>query len=336
MYYCNKCARKLGFPQTMDECYITCECCDKPAFCNTMPMYKIKEWQRGRSIKNKKEIVLFKIGGSSIDYTIEQESSKIYDILKIFLKLQKKYQIILSIGGGKRADITKMEYKLFKHLPEVKNNILKQFKSDLKNNMEFIRNLLGSENSMCIYDDFSVKKVLNEDKIILISIMPDKLNKENISPLFSDAHTILIAEYFGVRKIGILKRTDSVYNFDPYLGFYGGNKKWVSCQKDNFPYNVICVDSFFKPNCPNRIGAFDKEPHHLFDDTGLRLFKKSNIESISIVHISPYELYIGGKHVVTGKKKPNKPENKYRDNILHSIVKGENKTGVILRKSKEE
>lgn len=37
MFYCEKCAKKNEWPETVFKSYGKCECCDKVAECNDMP-----------------------------------------------------------------------------------------------------------------------------------------------------------------------------------------------------------------------------------------------------------------------------------------------------------
>ena len=37
MFYCNPCAEKYGYPETMFKSSGPCECCETDAVCNDMP-----------------------------------------------------------------------------------------------------------------------------------------------------------------------------------------------------------------------------------------------------------------------------------------------------------
>lgn len=279
---------------------------------------------------------MIKIGGSAIDYTIERQSARLYYVLNNLAKLQENYQLILTVGGGKRADITKMEYKLFGKLCDsVRDGFIAQFYEDLKTNMNLVSGLIGKDKVYCVYRDNteSIDKLLNNDKILLFSALPDDMNSEGLSAAYSDAHTIRIANIFKVKKLALLKRTDCIYIFDPYKGYDKGTDKWKQIQNNNKQFKVLSVDDFFKGNAISRIGAFDGDGNHLFDDLGLVYFKNSDIESIDVIHISPYELFIDGSHVVTKQPKPAIHETAYMQERIDKFLLNEY-SGIIGRITK--
>lgn len=163
-----------------------------------------------------------------------------------------------------------------------------------------------------------------EKKIPLISIAPHYILARDKIPLQdSDTHTIALAEFYGVERVVLVKRTDGLYKFDPYRGFslntdddeerYG---VWQYCQEANERYEKITIDQmlddteFSREGTDMRTGNADGSNGHLMEDSALEYMKGcKKVKEIVIAHIAPEEMYYPThsgeyKHVVTKETLP--------------------------------
>jgi len=138
----------------------------------------------------------------------------------------------------------------------------------------------------------------------------------------SDTHTLAIAEYCKVPRVVLVKRTDGIYNFDPYRGFvmdprtfrcadYGS---WRSTQQGNKRYEAVDLDemidgSTFSREGTSPEGMADGSTGHLMEDSALRYMRDEchYVKEIVVVHIAPEEMHerIGRnkyRHIVTGEE----------------------------------
>ena len=165
------------------------------------------------------------------------------------------------------------------------------------------------------------------------SVDKGKRSYPNIAMEDSDAQTILIASFFGAKYLGLIKRTDQPYMFDPYKNHEKGLDSWREVQKNNSGLGFVKHDELLMRETQNgkpvlRIGQ-DGQDEHLFEDSALKLFGKSSLEGIYIVHIDPLELYIDRNHVITNKALTNLDSREVRNNMLLNIIEGKPEAGII-------
>ncbi len=316
----------------------------------------------------KKPAVMFKIGGSADDFDEEKEGEQLAETIDFFVQIQKEgaYQVILTTGAGKRGDLIKkrlLKYGMSRR--EIREGYPYKINEALVSNMKDVRDIASKENAVYItpyqmsgreplyLPDFgegapkpwrmdNIQRLFNQDKVIIISSAPRHLGMghpevtlkkhihyPNIPMEDSDSQTVLLAEMFGVKTLGLIKRTDDIYKLDPYYGFMissiGKANFWPQKQsrKKNRALSCVSYKDLLDPEKVSRKGAFDMQGGHLFEDSGLKLFGQSEtLEKIAVAHISPYELYYRGIHVVQKKRKPLLPEREVREARIREIIQG--------------
>lgn len=287
----------------------------------------------------KKPVAFFKIGGSSDDlHRQHQTSLALGEALDDLVAIQHEgtYQVVLFVGAGELGTIYKIDKRKFGDREDVSHSHEYNIQKALDINAERYVGIMGHRNAFYIYPDILygrglARGIWNEDfeslfnggRVIVMSMAPRHLGLGKLGPGAipgdkSDGHTILGARYVCAKTVGLLKRTDGPYLFDPYLGF--GTSEWVLQQSKNRQLHNVSLDEFLK--C-SRIGAEDGDDDHLMERDGLELFRSlPDVEKIAISHIAPYELYHDGLHVVTRQMKPNLPECDYRRQQMMKIIDG--------------
>jgi len=137
----------------------------------------------------------------------------------------------------------------------------------------------------------------------------------------SDTHTIALAEFCQAGRVVLVKRTDGIYDYDPYRGFVLDTKtyrcadwdSWAEAQENNRRHGAVTIDEMLGDGI-SRIGTgVDGMPDgslgHLMEDSALRYMrdKCQHVKEIVVVHIAPKEMHyqIGEnryRHVVTGEE----------------------------------
>ena len=144
--------------------------------------------------------------------------------------------------------------------------------------------------------------------------------KDQIPLQDSDTHTIALAEFYGAERIVLIKRTDGIYDFDPYRGFVldqlthrcADIEKWKEAQRGNKRHTVVTIEDLLNDKLSREgtgiDGKRDGSAGHLMEDSALRymLERCRYVKEIVVAHIAPEELHypIGGekyRHVITGE-----------------------------------
>lgn len=315
----------------------------------------------------KKTPVMFKIGGSADDYDTETGASQraLLETLNYFVSLQQtgKYQVVLTTGAGKRGDNLKQRLRKYESLcPDFVRFFPHKMLVALEENQRDWVDLMGADNATMItpdhmtgrspykslgfnsWRDINPSALFNQDKVLVLGSAPRHLGlaryptgEESYAhvPLQdSDAQTLLLAELLGVRTLGLLKRTDNIYRFDPRsgLGTGGfGQFTWRTSHEENEALHRVSAQELLN-RCTRtekevlRVGAEDHKDGHLFEDSGLQLFELSEVvQEIGIACIDPDEFFTNsGRHVVTKEEKPEITARQRREAQIMSIIEGGN------------
>lgn len=263
-------------------------------------------------------LVVVKIGGSSYDFDRQNKASHnlqiICDALIEEHKRKECKRIIATVGAGQYGDVAKDFRNKYEHNPRVRDHFPKAMADALESNLHNIRPLFRDAASITptgafyYVDDRSVKK-----DIQLMGTAPHYiLAGDNIPLQDSDTHTVALAEFYGAERVVLFKRTDGIYNHDPYRGFdFGKNNEetwrhWKSAQKKNQRHATISIDRLLDGSI-SRIGT-DNRSGHLMEDSALRYMKEYclHLKEVVAVHIAPEEMFrqVDGynryEHIITG------------------------------------
>ena len=87
----------------------------------------------------------------------------------------------------------------------------------------------------CGFEFYDINQENSAKNLILMAIVPHHILARDRIPLQdSDTHPIALAEFFGAERVVLVKRTDGIYDFDPYRGFpLGLNVKQVNSDYNN-------------------------------------------------------------------------------------------------------
>ena len=236
-------------------------------------------------IQVSRPVAMFKVGGSALDYVAEhQDARPMKELLEYFWQLQKEgiYQIILTVGGGPIGDAYR------KILRPADSNRAVQYNTEVledlaSENAEGAAMTVTPRQMLSRYAD--LERLFNQGRIIIMSEAPrhlgiGRLDGQTVLQSDSDAQTLLLAELFGVKYIGLIKRTDGIYSFDPITGFVansGSQEKWLATQSHNTLFGRVTYAELLKGLTAagheiSRTGAHDGNPDHLITDAALQLF----------------------------------------------------------------
>ena len=309
---------------------------------------------------------VIKIGGSATDYERENRKSKnLRDVCRVLSEIHQEREanprkrkeinrIITTIGAGQIGNILKDWFDKYKDdefsREQVNEEFPKLMANALHTNLQMIQPFFDSTHPQKygkadLYNTgafYHIGKNTSAKRIPLIPTAPHWIMARDGIPLKdSDTHTIALAEFYGIKKVVLVKRTDGIYNSDPYEGYRMNPSTyqcddfdhWRSQQRGkNKKHDRIAVQDLLKGKI-SRIGADDQRGGHLMEDSALEYFVKcDHVQEIVVVHIAPEEMYYRhGKsgnvytHVVTGEKKQVTPESGgwhkvLRDSLYNAIV----------------
>ncbi len=295
--------------------------------------------------------IAFKIGGSAGDHFFETEDSNLalVEFLNFCVQIQKQtpYQVILAPGASKRGDLLKTLLRKC-NKPSIKFSHSRKVLRDLQSNMEDIVDMMEDDSEInknafwvnptqLITNYKDVKGFLNRNKVMVMAYAPRHLSLEykeitnpnnlhypNIPPEDSDSQFLLLCELFNIKTSGILKRVDRPYLFDPNKGLE--TNEWQQIQSQNKPLEKVSFEEIkngktYDGTKLSFIGD-DGEPGHLWETSAAKLGMISDIvEKICIIHLAPNELYLNGKHIVTGEMWPqDKTQNQYVQERIAQII----------------
>ncbi len=283
---------------------------------------------------------VIKIGGSALDYQQELETGGIAletyaGILASIHEEGKKGQrrrIICTVGAGPRGNIAKKERRDYPHNSYIQDRFPMNMAEALAKNIELMYNLIRVDQTE---GETNVRRVRpvnfhelnrgNANKQILLTetAAPYIMIRDEIPLQDSDTQTVALAEFYGIERVILLKRTDGIYKFDPYRGFQGRDRDgsvrglydWISIQQDNQRFSEVALHEMidgtrFSRSGTGLDGKDDGTMGHLMEDSALEYFSKCRyVREIVIVHIAPDELYVpvpGSKemlrHIVSGEE----------------------------------
>ena len=184
---------------------------------------------------------------------------------------------------------------------------------------------------------------VNQDftrKMILMTIAPHYILAMHRIPLAdSDTHTIAIAELYGAERVILVKRTDGIYDYDPYRGFTldpitgecADIERWREAQQNNRRHGVVTIDQLLSTKISREgtgvNGLADGSTGHLMEDSALRYFQEcEHVKEVVVVHVAPEEMYFCVKgneyeHIVTGERLKINQEVGWRDVLADNLRK---------------
>ncbi len=264
------------------------------------------------------KLKVIKIGGSAFDFDRQNKGSyNLQTICQTLSKLHREYdksgyekianRIIVTAGAGQFGDIIKDQRSKYLFNPGVVAQYPMAMAEALEANLKSIKPYFGSKASLLTTGAFYYISTSSTSKRIpLIGTAPHYIMVRNKIPLQdSDTHTVALAEFYGAERIILIKRTDGVYNFDPYRGFVPNPAdgtcaditRWAMAQEYNKRYSVVSVDELLSGNISRDgtgiDGNADDSTGHLMEESALIYMrdKCEYVKEILIVHIAPEEMF---------------------------------------------
>lgn len=322
------------------------------------------------------DITVVKLGGSAYDWIHTQDNQLVINTLISLAQgaynLQfgspdensefGQHKLILTTGAGERGNIAKRDIALAPREKSFLKSYQNQMYHSLYNNANQLSDIFELMQNRERLRNASDKKVaelmppLNFHQVtpeyfnskipIMTSVAPYIMWKDQIPITDSDTQTLALANTYGKdAKVIFVKRTDGVYNFDPYRGFPIGVKsenlkssqrttttyeRWTEAQKGNEFIPEIRAQDILEDRIQrsgtDMFGFDDESSGHLIETSALKYFIENcpNVKEILVIHIDPKEMYNPqtGNHVISGK--PDKNENLFRykrsQNELYNAV----------------
>lgn len=305
------------------------------------------------TIQMKKPTAMFKIGGSAFDYVKEHGSTALEETLDT-LAATTSHQIILTVGAGVIGDNVKQWRE---YTGDNDEDYADKILNALQLNAKFIISMLNGRNP-------GIARFVPQEELIKlrsgrttarenmfnsnITVMTDAprhlsmgyrtINEPGAPmsvPVYdSDAQGVVLASMLRnpdgtkISVLGLVKRTDSAYLFDPYRD-YNPKKThdWHERQKHNIQIPTVSAYELLNKRSENaeriKLIGEDNKPGHLFEDSALQIWINgvSGIGYIPITHINPDEMYYRGKHIVTKESWPEgKTSTEVRNERLQAII----------------
>lgn len=301
-----------------------------------------------------------KFGGSAFDYqrSLKNEDYAIGEYCRVIKELfneklpdprrKKKMvtetlflrrRIVVTVGAGQIGDVVKdwktthggfssdpAEDGVTLRRPDLSVDILfPEFMADaLSLNLKMVYAIFGNKFTGR-YEPEQFYIITNKkarEKIPLIAVAPHYvLVRDEIPIQDSDTHTIALAEFYGIQKVILLKRTDGIYHYDPYRGFKADPitgkctsfQDWKNAQRGNRRFSTVTIDdmlnkTFSREGSYAITGTADGTAGHLMEDSALEYMRTcKNVQEIMVVHIAPHEMYAPRsdddfEHIVTDER----------------------------------
>lgn len=276
-----------------------------------------------------------KIGGSSFDFDRQvKDMHNLETLCQILIKIhqdrsdsdkkRRAKRIVVTAGAGQNGDIDKEFNEKYIHNDVVTGQFPLMMAEDLQLNLKRLKSFFGNHGSLLNTGAFYyVNPGSTSKRIPLIGTAPHYIMVRKGIPLQdSDTHTLAIAEYCKVSRVVLVKRTDGIYNFDPYRGFTMDPKtfrcadygSWRATQQGNKRYETVNLDEMidgttFSREGTSSNGMADGSTGHLMEDSALRYMRDHcrHVKEIVVVHIAPEEMHerIGEnkyRHIITGEE----------------------------------
>jgi isopentenyl phosphate kinase len=297
-----------------------------------------KIFMKSKKIPN---LTVVKIGGSAFDFdddiedmrNLERVCQTLVDIHKDreywepkkdgsgFKKKRRVNRMIVTVGAGGHGDVEKRKKAKYFQNRAVQENFPKIMAHALELNLNSLKPLIGDRAALLSTGAFYfIKKHPAAQRIPLIGTAPHYIMARDGIPLQdSDTHTIALAEFFGAERVVLIKRTDGIYDYDPYRGFVldpatmkcADYDNWLDQQQENKRHEVVTIDEMLSGSLlrigTGRNGLPDGSAGHLMEDSALIYMrdKCQHVKEVVVVHIAPKEMYCHVEdnhylHVVTG------------------------------------
>lgn len=283
-------------------------------------------------LKSKKlpRLTVVKAGGSTFDYDRQTDGMNIKTLCQILSrmyeeksdKIRHENRVLLTVGAGQFGDVIKHSKRKFSPAPKVDKAYPEMMAKALQFNLELLNTYFDGDNVSLLTSGafYHIEGKLNQ-KIPLIGMAPHYILARDGIPLEdSDTHTIALAEFYGAERVVLVKRTDGIYDHDPYLGFVldpatgkcRSVEEWKTAQQGNKRHGVLSVDELLEGNVSREgtdfnLGKYDGSQGHLMEDSAIRYFRYcKHVNEILVVHIAPEEMHckVGEneyQHVITGE-----------------------------------
>ena len=248
--------------------------------------YKIKEDEiRGNllivnnlSFQIKDKATLIKIGGSMYDTTEDKESNgaDFNGLLKTCADIHTSgKRIILTVGLGRKGDPIKDDLSQDRLTDETYD---KQVPIALSSNAEMVQDYLKQLDVKAQYSKAhsGITAEYLDEKVAIICEAPEFMK---LNPRDSDAHTLGIAELYGIKTVAFAKDTEGIYLKDPKID---------ENRESNPLLKTILASELLAGEVDGRTierKGTDGRNEHLIEDSALRflLEKCKFVERIHIV-----------------------------------------------------
>ena len=312
--------------------------------CSPGPIYfagstaEVRDWvkkifRKGHKLPN---LTVVKMGGSAFDYDRQYKTSlNLEYACQILEKIHKERvgsiksgnrkvnRIIGMVGSGQYGEIPKDNLRKYGHNYRVVERYPQSMAEAIQANLKSVSLHFGDDAVAVLSTGafYYIGDSSTSQSIPLIGTAPHYVMVRDQIPLQdSDTGAIAEAEFHCAERVVVIKRTDGVYDFDPYRGFILDFSKercadllrWQESQKGNKRHSVVTVDQLLKGGISREgtglYGVADGSSGHLMEDSALRYMKGCQyVKEVLIVHIAPEEMHyqIGNneyRHVVTGDK----------------------------------
>ncbi|MBI3032169.1 hypothetical protein HYY69_01735 [Candidatus Woesearchaeota archaeon] len=242
-------------------------------------------------------------------------------------------RILITVGAGPAGDFYKTLFKVYSRShPRLPEEFPLLIAHVLENNLQAVSCLFnpvfkpdkstsyGKPELLTSGAYYRINETQTSQAIPLIPTAPHWIMvKQGIPLTDSDTQTLALADLYGAERVILLKRTDGIYNFDPYRGFKPDYKPpygcadlnaWRSAQRHNRRHAVVNVNGIINNEILREgtgiTGLADGTRDHLMETSALEYFRDrcTRLKEIVVVHVAPHELYHqsnydGFSHVIT-------------------------------------
>lgn len=313
----------------------------------------------GKMFRQPEEIpglTIVKVGGSAFDYNRHVDNGSVRRVCEILARMhaeplvakQKlKKRMIITAGAGQFGDVVKetLWARFAGESIRAKQQYPLSMVQAMEANLGLLDSYFPSERALLLDTSqfFHINRHETSRSIPLIATAPHYVMARDGIPLQdSDTHTIALAEFYGAKRVVLIKRTDGIYDFDPYRGFKlnvqtrtcDDMDAWRSAQRErNHLHTHLSAARLLSGSGITREGtSIEGKPDgtrgHLMEDSALRYMVERcrHVQEIVVVHVAPQELYYHKhgnlyKHVVTGERLQVTPESGGWERILESSLR---------------
>lgn len=291
-------------------------------------------------------LTVVKVGGSAFDYDRQNRvGNNLRNVCRILSKIHQERapnprnrdqvnRILVTVGAGQFGDAVKDWYKKYGDDPRVAALFPQMIADALDTNLQMMRphfdfdhpDGYGKPQVLGTGAYYYINKGNTSQRIPLIATAPHwVLARDRIPLQDSDTHTVALAEFYGAERIVLIKRTDGVYDFDPYRGFVLDQQTYNCADFDgwrreqrqkNHRHSRVTIPELLEGSLSREgtgiDGKADGSTGHLMEDSALRYMLKKchTVREIIVVHVAPEEMYYRKQgsgnvhtHVVTGEKR---------------------------------